>query len=189
LETERLKKEHQKRAARLEQQHFLFLTKKLSEHLPIEMPTFGTVDYLTKGWSNARKTNTGPTLDTAEAKSISNGVKKLPPKISEALLQWCIAKTEGYKGVKVTDFGKESWGDGMALAALVHSLRPDLLQFDLLNSDSRITNFRVTFDAVQQMGVPTPTDVDNILNLEQTSLIAYLSEIYKAFQNNFQVVQ
>jgi len=172
---ERLKKEHEKKARELEQQHFLFLTKKLAEHLPIEIPRFGsTVDYITKQWGTKRTITGNP--NKGGDKSLSNRVKSK----SELLLHWCVAKTQGYSGVKVTDYGNKSWGDGLAMAALVHSIRPDLIQFDSLSTENPAKNFKLAFDAAQRMGVAQILDAEMIVqNVERLGLITYLSEIYK----------
>ena len=43
-----------------------------------------------------------------------------------SLLQWCKNVTQQYKGVKVINF-TTSWRNGLALCALLHYYRPDLM--------------------------------------------------------------
>ncbi|KAL7992187.1 hypothetical protein Chor_016443, partial [Crotalus horridus] len=44
------------------------------------------------------------------------------------LLTWCQKQTEGYKNVNVTDL-TSSWKSGLALCAIMHHFRPDLIIF------------------------------------------------------------
>ncbi|CDQ99928.1 unnamed protein product [Oncorhynchus mykiss] len=45
---------------------------------------------------------------------------------SSKLLSWCQQQTQGYRGVAVSDL-TTSWKSGLALCAVIHHYRPDLM--------------------------------------------------------------
>ncbi|XP_067387577.1 F-actin-monooxygenase MICAL1 [Emydura macquarii macquarii] len=103
----------------------------------------------------------------------------------ESLLSWCQTHTAGYRGVVVTDF-THSWKSGLALCALIHCFRPDLLDFNSLDQHSPIENYQLALDiAEQELGIPpvlSSTEMASVSEPNQLGLITYLSQFYEAFK-------
>jgi len=70
------------------------------------------------------------------------------------LLQWCKNRTAGYTGVEVTNFVK-SWQDGLAYCALLHSYRPDLIDFKSLKKENKDYNINLAFDVARKVIHPS----------------------------------
>lgn len=102
----------------------------------------------------------------------------------DALLLWCQKKTKGYRDVKVDNFSS-SWRDGLALAALIHKHRPDLIDFDSLNKDNRRENLQLCFDVAQRdLGIEPlleAADVADVDKPDEKSIMTYISEFYHKF--------
>uniref|UniRef100_A0A8C4VGP2 Molecule interacting with CasL protein 1 n=1 Tax=Gopherus evgoodei TaxID=1825980 RepID=A0A8C4VGP2_9SAUR len=103
----------------------------------------------------------------------------------EELLSWCQTHTAGYRGVMVTDF-THSWKSGLALCALIHRFRPNLLDFNSLDQHSPIKNNQMALDiAEQELGIPpvlSSTEMAAGAEPNQLGLITYLSQFYEAFK-------
>eukprot|EP01102_Stenamoeba_stenopodia_P007363 TRINITY_DN2064_c0_g5_i2.p1 TRINITY_DN2064_c0_g5~~TRINITY_DN2064_c0_g5_i2.p1 ORF type:complete len:824 (-),score=243.84 TRINITY_DN2064_c0_g5_i2:830-3301(-) len=101
------------------------------------------------------------------------------------LLQWCKNRTQGYAGVEVTNFTK-SWGDGLALCALVHSYNSSAIPFGSLNPEEKLKNCTLAIDVAEQMGVNRLIDPEDIVFAtpypEKLSMMTYLSEMYKVLR-------
>ncbi|XP_053205287.1 microtubule-actin cross-linking factor 1-like isoform X2 [Panonychus citri] len=101
----------------------------------------------------------------------------------EALLKWAQKTTEGYPGVKVTDF-TNSWKDGLAFNAILHRNRPDLLEFRDCASRNNRDNLENAFQIGERdLGVTRllePEDVDT-KNIDEKSMITYISSLYELF--------
>nr|XP_039249326.1 EH domain-binding protein 1-like [Styela clava] len=74
--------------------------------------------------------------------------------LNKPLLQWCQSVTEGYRGVKVTNF-TTSWRNGLAFCAVLHKLKPELIVYtDLKPLDGR-ENLKQAFKGFQELGFNT----------------------------------
>uniref|UniRef100_A0A8C8S2E7 Molecule interacting with CasL protein 1 n=1 Tax=Pelusios castaneus TaxID=367368 RepID=A0A8C8S2E7_9SAUR len=120
----------------------------------------------------------------------SPGHVEIPPcqdvgRAYESLLSWCQTHTAGYRGVTVTDF-THSWKSGLALCALIHRFRPDLLNFSSLDQHNPIKNNQMALDiAEQELGIPpvlSSTEMASVSEPNQLGLITYLSQFYEAFK-------
>ncbi|XP_044299519.1 F-actin-monooxygenase MICAL1-like [Varanus komodoensis] len=105
----------------------------------------------------------------------------------EELLSWCQANTANYDGIKVEDF-TYSWKSGLALCALIHHFRPELLDFNSLDQNDPVGNNQLALDlAEQELGIPpilSSTEIASVSELEQLGLITYLSQFYDAFKTS-----
>ncbi|EGO24049.1 hypothetical protein SERLADRAFT_470713 [Serpula lacrymans var. lacrymans S7.9] len=102
----------------------------------------------------------------------------------EGLLLWCQRKTEPYKEVNVQDFSL-SWSDGLALCALIHCHRPDLLDYDKLDKSDRHGITRLAFQvAADHLGIPQLLEVEDVCDSsrpDERSVMTYIASFFHAF--------
>ncbi|XP_070406627.1 F-actin-monooxygenase mical2b isoform X3 [Nothobranchius furzeri] len=103
------------------------------------------------------------------------------------LLTWCQKQTQGYRGVDVTNL-TSSWRSGLALCALVHRQRPELIDFDSLNEEDVARNNQLAFDvAEREFGIqPVTTGKEMAARAEPDKLlmVLYLSKFFEAFRKS-----
>ncbi|XP_046775308.1 F-actin-monooxygenase MICAL2 isoform X12 [Gallus gallus] len=101
------------------------------------------------------------------------------------LLTWCQKQTEGYRNVNITDL-TTSWKSGLALCAIIHRFRPDLIDFDALNEEDVVKNNQLAFDvAEREFGIPpltTGKEVGSAEEPDKLSMVMYLSKFYELFR-------
>ncbi|XP_077018704.1 F-actin-monooxygenase MICAL1 isoform X4 [Tamandua tetradactyla] len=99
------------------------------------------------------------------------------------LLRWCQEQTAGYPGVHVTDLAS-SWASGLALCALVHRLRPGLLEPSELQGAGalEVTTWALKM-AEEELGIiPVLSAQAVVAGSDPLGLIAYLSHFHSAFK-------
>ncbi|XP_064282246.1 F-actin-monooxygenase MICAL2 isoform X8 [Passer domesticus] len=101
------------------------------------------------------------------------------------LLTWCQKQTEGYRNVNVTDL-TTSWKSGLALCAIIHRFRPDLIDFEALNEEDVVRNNQLAFDvAEREFGIPPVTtgkELGSAGEPDKLSMVLYLSKFYELFR-------
>ncbi|XP_077424097.1 F-actin-monooxygenase mical2b-like isoform X7 [Vanacampus margaritifer] len=113
----------------------------------------------------------------------SRGESEVRP---DRLLTWCQRQTNGYRGVNVTNL-TSSWRSGLALCALIHRQRPELIDYDSLHEDEVSANNQLAFDVAEHhLGIqPVTTGEEMVEGAEPDKLlmVLYLSKFYEAFRN------
>lgn len=101
------------------------------------------------------------------------------------LLTWCQQQTRGYQHVRVTDL-TTSWRSGLALCAIIHSFRPELINFDSLNEDDAVENNQLAFDVAKRefgiLPVTTGKEMASTQEPDKLSMVMYLSKFYELFR-------
>ncbi|XP_034382760.1 protein-methionine sulfoxide oxidase mical3a-like [Cyclopterus lumpus] len=105
---------------------------------------------------------------------------------SNQLLTWCQEETCGYRGVAVNDL-TTSWKNGLALCALIHRYRPDLIDFDSLDMSSVEDNTRLSFDVAERhFGISplmTVDEMNSVTEPDALSMVMYLSQFYQLLKD------
>ncbi|KAF7964751.1 hypothetical protein HWV62_3272, partial [Athelia sp. TMB] len=103
----------------------------------------------------------------------------------EGLLLWCQRKTEPYSDVNVQDFSY-SWSDGLALCALIHAHRPDLIDYDKLDKSDRHGNTARAFRVAEEhLGIPQLLEVEDLCDNkpDERSVMTYIASFFHAFSS------
>jgi len=99
--------------------------------------------------------------------------------VKEALMLWLKNKTAGYNNVLIENFTK-SFHDGMAFCALIHRMRPKLVNFDGLNKSDKNGNLALALNLAEKYcNVEKYLEPSDIPKLDEVSMIVYLSDWYE----------
>jgi actinin alpha len=95
----------------------------------------------------------------------------------DALLLWAQNKTASY-GIKVENW-KNGFKDGLALCAIIHKHRPQLLNYEALNKSDATANLEAAMDAAEKyFQLEKYLTAADIQKLDENSLVVYVSEYY-----------
>ncbi|XP_058511514.1 nesprin-2 isoform X4 [Ochotona princeps] len=115
------------------------------------------------------------------AKKCSKAQERWQMSAKKALLLWAQEQCATYEAVSVTDF-KSSWRNGLAFLAIIHALRPDLVDMTSVkhrsNKDNLTEAFRI---AEQELKIPRllePEDVD-VVNPDEKSIMTYVAQFLR----------
>ncbi|XP_059153847.1 protein-methionine sulfoxide oxidase mical3a-like isoform X1 [Physella acuta] len=107
---------------------------------------------------------------------------------SYTLLRWCqkVLNTGKYRDVHIVDF-TSSWRSGLALCALIHSFRPDMIKNTLLMECDVVSNNQLAFNvAEKELGIPPVLTGEDMAKYEvpdKLTMVAYLSQFYELFKH------
>uniref|UniRef100_A0A8C0HXT9 Calponin-homology (CH) domain-containing protein n=1 Tax=Balaenoptera musculus TaxID=9771 RepID=A0A8C0HXT9_BALMU len=88
------------------------------------------------------------------AKKCSKVQERWQMSAKKALLQWAQEQCATFESVRVTDF-KASWRNGMAFLAVIHALRPDLIDMKSVKHRSNRDNLKEAFRiAERELKIP-----------------------------------
>ncbi|XP_039390571.1 nesprin-2 isoform X4 [Mauremys reevesii] len=96
----------------------------------------------------------------------------------KALLLWVKEQCSVHGSIKVADF-KSSWRNGLAFLAIIHALRPDLVDMDRAKSRANKENLKEAFKiAEHELNIPRllePEDVD-VISPDEKSIMTYVAQ-------------
>ncbi|XP_059382203.1 uncharacterized protein ehbp1l1a isoform X2 [Carassius carassius] len=121
--------------------------------------------------------STAPTSPTSETE-IATLVNS-----SQFLLEWCQKVTQGYKGVRITNFST-SWRNGLAFCAILHHFHPDKVNYEMLDPYDIKRNNKKAFDGFAELGISRliePSDMVLLAVPDRLSVMTYLNQIRTCF--------
>ncbi|KAH6923777.1 hypothetical protein HPB50_006714 [Hyalomma asiaticum] len=103
----------------------------------------------------------------------------------DALLSWCQRQVALYSKIKIENM-TSSWKDGLALCAILHRYRPDLIDLDELSTADVATNNQHAFDILErEYGIPpvmTGQEMADCAVPDKLTMVSYISQIYETFR-------
>ncbi|XP_059363227.1 EH domain-binding protein 1-like protein 1 isoform X1 [Carassius carassius] len=102
---------------------------------------------------------------------------------SQSLLEWCQKVTQGYKGVRISNFST-SWRNGLAFCAILHHFHKDKLNYEMLDPYDIKRNNKKAFDGFAELGISRliePSDMVLLAVPDRLIVMTYLNQIRTYF--------
>nr|XP_056707200.1 nesprin-2 [Euleptes europaea] len=103
----------------------------------------------------------------------------------KALLLWAKERCATYVSTRVADF-KSSWRNGLAFLAVIHAMRPDVVDMEKAKSRSNKENLKDAFQiAEKELNIPRllePEDVD-VVSPDEKSIMTYVAQFLQYFKS------
>ncbi|KAL0125064.1 hypothetical protein PUN28_004309 [Cardiocondyla obscurior] len=103
----------------------------------------------------------------------------------DILLRWLQKQVALYDKVHIEDMGA-SFKDGLAICAIVHRYRPDLIDFYSLNAKDTVKNNQLAFDILEKeyniLPIMTGEEMVKCDVPDTLAMFSYLTQIYEAFR-------
>ena len=95
---------------------------------------------------------------------------------------------EAYDGVEVTDM-TTCFQNGLALCAVLHRYRPDLLDYNSLDKLDAYNNIQLAFDILEhELGIPPAIPAIELADIrripDKLTMMSYLSQTYELFRKD-----
>uniref|UniRef100_A0A669CAQ9 Actinin alpha 3b n=1 Tax=Oreochromis niloticus TaxID=8128 RepID=A0A669CAQ9_ORENI len=98
---------------------------------------------------------------------------------------WTIILRFAIQDISVEGVHLLYWKDGLALCALIHRHRPDLIDYSKLRKDDPIGNLNTAFEVAEKyLDIPKMLDAEDIVNTpkpDEKAIMTYVSCFYHAF--------
>uniref|UniRef100_A0A3B3Q2M2 Calponin-homology (CH) domain-containing protein n=1 Tax=Paramormyrops kingsleyae TaxID=1676925 RepID=A0A3B3Q2M2_9TELE len=110
-------------------------------------------------------------------------VTKFQGSAKRALLRWVQHVASRHLAIEVKDFGL-SWRSGVAFHSVIHAIRPDLVDMELVQKRTNRENLEEAFSlAENELGIPRlldPEDVD-VDKPDEKSIMTYIAQFLKHY--------